>query len=243
MEISVFCDESCHLQHDGHDIMVLGAVWCARSAVRDISYAIRELKRSYGLAMPSNGSRGFEIKWSKVSPARVEFYKDLIKLFISEERLHFRGVIVPNKVDLYHGSHAQTHDDFYYKTYYNLLIRLLDDDQNNYNIYLDIKDTRGGPKTRKLHDYLSARIQDHDNSIVKNVQQIRSDESELLQLCDLIIGAISYLNREESTSTAKLEVIDALRSFGRTFPRNLSETSFLSERKVNLLRWRPAGGK
>lgn len=33
---------------------------------------------------------------------------------------------------------------------------------------------------------------------IKNVQNINSKESELLQLADILIGAISYLNRNEN---------------------------------------------
>ena len=28
MEYNIYCDESCHLQNDNSNVMVLGAVWC-----------------------------------------------------------------------------------------------------------------------------------------------------------------------------------------------------------------------
>ena len=34
---SVYCDESCHLEHDGVPTMVMGAVWCSRPAVRELA--------------------------------------------------------------------------------------------------------------------------------------------------------------------------------------------------------------
>lgn len=69
MEISIFCDESCHLEHDRHKVMLLGAVSCARENVRLVSQAVRQLKHKHGLKVGAGKDRGFEIKWSKVGPA------------------------------------------------------------------------------------------------------------------------------------------------------------------------------
>ena len=33
---NVYCDESCHLEHDRQSIMVLGAVWCPLEKTRAI---------------------------------------------------------------------------------------------------------------------------------------------------------------------------------------------------------------
>jgi hypothetical protein len=65
---NVYCDESCHLENDGQKIMVLGAVWCPLEQVRKISEEIREIKIKHQL------SPKFEIKWTKVSPAKQAFY-------------------------------------------------------------------------------------------------------------------------------------------------------------------------
>jgi Protein of unknown function (DUF3800) len=237
VEISIFCDESCHLEHDNQRVMLLGAIWCDREAVRSISESIRALKREHGLKNPDAQSRGFEVKWTKVGPAKLDFYDSLVRLFLDDDRLHFRSVIVPDKSVLDHKSFDQTHDDFYYKLYYFLLIRLLNKKNNEYNVYLDIKDTRGGPKVKRLHDFLCAKLKDDQKKVLKHVEQIKSDESELLQLCDLILGAVSYYNRQEVGSEAKLKLIDTLATYKRQYPRDLGRTSFLSEEKVDLFYW------
>lgn len=242
MDISIFCDESCHLEHDGHNIMLLGAVWCPTEAVRPISEAVRALKRQYGLKVPDSSSHGFEVKWSKVGPAKAEFYEELVRFFLNDERLHFRAVVVPNKASLDHRAFNQSHDDFYYKLYYTLLIRLLENRKNFYKIYLDIKDTRGGPKVNKLQKYLCAALKDQDCKILNRVEQIRSHESEIIQLCDLLLGAISYYNRSEVGSPTKLKLIDTLATYSHPYPRDLSSTSYLSEQKINLFYWGAARG-
>lgn len=241
MDINIYCDESCHLERDGHKSMLLGALSCERGAVREVSQSIRALKAAHGLKSAADDrSRGFEIKWAKVSPARLDFYEGLIRFFLEDVRLSFRTLIVPDKRTLNHKAFDQTHDDFYYKCYYNLLLRLIDEPSNTYDIYLDIKDTRGGPKTRKLHEFLCKKLGDGDCTAIRRVEQIRSDESELLQLCDLLLGAVSYYVRAGNESVAKLQLVETLATHGAASPRDLGRTSFLSERKVNLFYWSAA---
>ena len=69
---NVYCDESCHMENDGQQVMVLGAVWCPLDKTREIAVRIREIKARHGL------STRFEIKWNKVSPAKAQFYLNLV---------------------------------------------------------------------------------------------------------------------------------------------------------------------
>jgi len=52
---NVYCDESCHMEHDHQQVMVLGAVWCPLDKAREIAVRIREIKTKHGLPP------GFEI--------------------------------------------------------------------------------------------------------------------------------------------------------------------------------------
>ena len=228
--INVYCDESCHLENDGFRSMVLGAVYCNADKTKDLSRKFRDLKRKHGLAPE------FETKWTKISPAKQSFYSDLIDLFANEADLRFRGVLIPDKSVLDHRIFDQSHDDWYYKMYY-LMLRQLLLPNSSYHIYLDIKDTRGADKTRQLHTVLCNDIRDFDCSVVRRVQQVRSHESELLQIADLLIGAIAYESRNLTGSRAKVAVIDRIKArFGHTA---ISRTSSVTSRKFNLLVWRP----
>ena len=64
-EFHVYCDESCHIQHDHQRILALGAVWCPAARSYEIARCIRDIKVRHGL--PAS----FEIKWTKVSPAAL----------------------------------------------------------------------------------------------------------------------------------------------------------------------------
>lgn len=226
---NIYCDESCHLERDGIPVMAWGAVTCQAGEARAISEAIRDLKAQHGLA------RTFEAKWTKVSPAKSAFYLALIDLFLSDDRLRFRGLVVPDKGLLDHDRFEQDHDEWYYKMYYTML-RPLFTAPHQYRIYLDIKDTRGGPKIRKLHEVLTNSLHDFEHQTVGRVQQIRSHESELLQITDLLIGALTYVNRGLAASPAKTAIIARLNE--RLGPQTLTRTSTFAAVKFNILMWR-----
>ena len=112
---NIYCDESCHLEHDRRQVMVLGAVWCPLEKAHEIAVRLREIKGQYGFPLT------FESKWVKVSPAQVQFYLDTMDYFFDDDDLQFRALIVPDKSLLRHDEHNQSHDDFYYKMYFDML--------------------------------------------------------------------------------------------------------------------------
>lgn len=227
---NVYCDESCHLEHDRHDIMVLGAVWCPLERTHEIAVRVREIKQEHEL--PSS----FEIKWGKVSPAKVQFYLDILDYFFDDDDLHFRALIAQEKSRLHHEEYQQTHDEWYYKMYFDML-KIIFEPTAAYRIYIDIKDTRGGEKVDKLHRVLCNNFYDFSAEMIERVQIVRSDRIEQVQLADLLIGAISYVNRGLNSSSAKVALVERMR---RRSGYSLTRTTLFREDKVNLFFWRPS---
>ena len=120
MLYNVYCDETCHLENDGINDMILGAIWCPQEKIKEINHHIREIKRRNGV------SERMELKWTKISPAKVDMYKDIIDYFFNDDDLHLRAIIVPDKGKLNHQKYHQTHDDWYYKMYFTMLKVILD---------------------------------------------------------------------------------------------------------------------
>jgi hypothetical protein len=225
---NIYCDESCHLEHDGQSAMVLGAVWCPIEKVKEAATRLREIKARHGFGPL------FEVKWTKVSASKQTLYIDLVDYFFDDDDLHFRSLVVPDKGKLNHAAFTgQNHDVWYYKMYFDMLKVLLGPG-DKYRIYIDIKDTRGTEKVRKLHDVLCNNLYDFERSIVERVQQVRSHEIELLQLADLLIGAVSYVNRGLDGNVGKLAVVDRIR---KRSGYRLDRTTLLREEKLNLFRW------
>lgn len=229
---NIYCDESCHLEHDRTPVMVLGAVWCKAAVVRQVSQRISEVKQRH--AIPA----GMEIKWSKLSLAKQQLYLDLVDYFFDDDDLHFRGVLIPDKTQLNHAAFNQTHDSWYYKMCF-VMIEPIIDPEHRYRAYLDIKDTRSEEKRRKLEEVLRNSRHDHHGQIIERVQQIRSHESAVMQITDLLIGAITYHNRGLQSNAAKLKVIRRIQDRSG-WP--LNSTTWLREPKLSLLCWQSRGG-
>jgi hypothetical protein len=120
---------------------------------------------------------------------------------------------------------------------YFVLLKFVVGASHRYRIYLDIKDTRGGAKAKKLHEVLANKFHDFEHKSVERVQQVRSHESDLLQLADLLIGALSYANRGLKGSPAKNEIVAMLQAaFGANA---LTRTSKFDHAKFNILLWDP----
>jgi hypothetical protein len=224
---NIYCDESCHLEHDRQKVMVLGALWCPLEKTRAIAEHFRQLKSAHGLAAD------FEIKWTKVSPAKVTFYQAVLDYFFDEESLHFRALVAP-KADLKHDAFpGQDHDGWYYRMLFTLLSPLLNPD-NSHRIYLDLKDTQNARKASKLREVLCNDRYDSDRRLIQWIQPVRSHEVEQLQLCDLLIGALSYINRGLSGNSAKQALIKRIKLRSHY---SLVRSTHVREPKFNVFHW------
>lgn len=252
---NLYCDESCHLPHDGEPFLVLGALACPREQVTELTGALRALKSRHGWP----ASR--ESKWTKVSPAGLAYYEAALDLFLSQPALHLHVLIAakpgstvpkvpPEADDAWLETHAAAavdylhrHEAFYYDSYFELLRTALEP-WNRYAIYVDVKDTRGGDRLRALRTRLADAHYDYTGRIVeKDIQLIRSHEAELDQLCDLLVGCVSHALRfYTGGSAAKAALIARLQA---GIGQSLVEESRQAGGKVVIVRHAtnaPAGG-
>lgn len=227
---NVYCDESAHQEHDHHRAMVVGAVWCPLAKTGEITSRIREIKTAHGMAP------GFEVKWTKVSPAGVALYRDLLDCFFDDDDLHFRALVVPDKSLLRRDEIEHEHDAGSSALYFDLLKAILRPDAR-YRVYLDAKDTRSAFKVAKLREVLANSVYDFSPEVVERVQTVRAREVAILQLADLLTGAVSYANRALAGSPAKVALVERMRErSGYTLRR----TTLYREDKVNVFVWSPA---
>lgn len=226
---NIYCDESCHLCSDNMASMVLGAVWCESQEASKHNSAIAAIKKN------NNLSRYFEIKWTKVSDSKLDFYLELLQYFFDNEQIGFRAWVIPDKSILRHEDFKQTHDEWYYKMYFYLLRNLILPDNQHY-IYVDIKDTRSIEKLRKLEEFIANAKYDFSREAIKIVQHVHSHDINLMQLADLLIGALSYHWRQLRSSHAKMEFIRYIKE--RT-GYSLNVSTLPSERKFNVCIWHP----
>jgi len=227
---NVYCDESCHLENDSISVMAIGAVWCLRDRAVEITGRLKEIKKRHGF------SPHHELKWSKISSNHRAVYLDVIDYFFDDDDLHFRGVVVPDKGILKHELYDQTHDLWYYKMFFILLKAVLDPEES-YNVLLDYKDTNGGRRIRELDRVLKNTYWDFSRSVINSINLVRSHDTQILQVADLITGALTYLHRDLSANQGKLEAVQRIK---HRSGYSLRHTTLYKEQKLNLLVWHPA---
>ena len=100
---------------------------------------------------------------------------------------------------------------------------------------MDYKDTKGGKRVAKLKEVF---FNESHRAIEPTFNIIQSHESQLLQLCDLFIGALGYKNRKdiEHSSAIKKYIVEKIE-------KNIGHTLLIGtpqwEKKFNIFRYTP----
>ena len=226
VDFKIYCDESCHLEHDGNNVMVFGALRCDASAVEQAVRSIKELRSKFGYQT--------EVKWTKLIAKQLPFYLELIDLFLGAGGLRFKATVVINKGLLDHTQYnGGSHGTFYYKMAYYTLRDFLEKEKVC-RIHLDYMDTQGNKRAQKLLEVLG----NAKAAGILSAQIIRSHESQLIQLCDLFIGALAYARRfeAEKRTTTKSAIIGHLE---RQLGRSLLDGTPPWEEKFNIFVFSP----
>jgi hypothetical protein len=189
--VHLYCDESRHLPHDRESHMLLGLVACPADQVRARHLELRDLARRHGL------TDDYEMKWGHVRPGKLPFYEAVLDWFFAHDDLSFRALLLPNKHEVYQRLTEENQDVVYYRLYAQLLLGALEPEKR-YRTFIDQKDTCGGKKIEEVQAMLRHARDDADGQTIQSLQQIQSHEARLLQLADVLLGALgaARLGRE-----------------------------------------------
>lgn len=225
---NIYIDESSHI-NDGVGTMLLGAIWSDPQTIKQFSEGIKLIKLRHDI------SPRREIKWTKVSQKKLDYYKELFNLFWSNDSINFRAVVVDKSI-LDHEKFDQTPDDFYYKMQYYLVRNIAEKRTGPFHLYLDFKDTWSNSRCQDLTKYLknTRPLAQKDFS----AQAVRSHEVTALQVADLVTGAVMYANkpRTDNDSKAKLELVSHIEE---KVGQKLKEESPYGIEKFNIFLWEP----
>lgn len=222
MRFEVYCDESRpdllssakpQAQH-----MVIGSLWMKAEDRPLFKRDLHQLRDRHKV--------GGEFKWQKVSPSRLDFYKELVSTFIAYgDRMRFRCIAVDHSqidLKLYHQDDQELG---FYKFYYHMLHHWVLD-CNEYDFFVDFKRNRQRDRLEVLRRCLDCT---NLSSRVVKVQAVRSDESVLIQLADTLTGMAAYrLNAQVNGGSAKFKLLDHFESLRgeRIKPTYRSEDKF-----------------
>ena len=204
----IYIDESCQCNHR---YLVLGGIIAETHDLPAILNRISETKRTYNLTR--------ELKWTKVSRAYLAHYQAVVNTFFElfvEHSIHFHCLIVDTRrVDhaLYNQGSAEIG---FSKFIYQLLVNKFGRMHREYapfNVYLDSRTTK--QSLDELRDILNngiAKRHDIHSRPYRRLQFRDSKESDLIQITDILIGAIGCRKNEhhlrQGASAAKIMLSD-----------------------------------
>jgi hypothetical protein len=212
-------------------VMCIGYTKIQRNEYLALKEKIKSLKLQY--KTPT------EIKWNTLSLSRLDFYKALVDLFF-ENDIDFRCILIKNKQKLDHKEFNQgDHNNFYYKSVYLLLKNSHTNTPcNEYYVMLDIKDTQGRDRLRKMEEVFCNQY--NGKSPFVSFQHIHSHENEFIQLTDFFIGAITYTARGEHKKTNASKVkVDIINYIEQKSGYHLDEGTEPWEQKFNIFDFQP----
>ncbi len=219
MKYEIYCDESGQelfkSRKEGDYFALIGGIWI-KAEVRDaIKSAIKELRHEHCIYG--------EAKWRRVSAHALPFYKSLVDLFFESE-LRFRVMVIRSD-ELNMRLHENDSELMFYKFYYFMLKGWIED-FCDYRIFADVRTNRVYGRLKVL----KRTLERSNLTSTVEVQSIPSSESPIMQLADVLIGAVSYKYHKRSESEPKLNLI---RHIEQKLDREISATGQY-ERKFNV---------
>lgn len=184
----IYCDESRQTQDR---YMVLGGIIVPSENVILFDGAMK-------LYRETNNMKA-ELKWSKVSNQKLSEYKALIDLFFTYIKgMHFKSIVIDtHQID--HKKYSKGNKELgFYKFMYQFLLHSFGHYAKNddkYIIYLDERNSSYSLGTLKLilNRGLKKKFKGKiTRDIIRNIEPKNSKDIDLLQVADILMGAIGY---------------------------------------------------
>lgn len=187
----IYCDES---RQSKDRFMVIGGIIIPSDSVNEFSQTMQKFRTEQKMFA--------ELKWSKVTNQKLSEYKRFVEYFFAlnnTDNLHFHCIIIDN--------HQVNHKKFskgdkelgFYKFYYQLLLHSFgkkyyrEGEEDRFIVHLDYRNTHYSLNTLKT--VLNRGIKKKytiDTSPFVSIEPRDSKKSELIQVNDIILGAIGF---------------------------------------------------
>ena len=202
LRMVVYCDESRHTAGPDCRYWTIGSLWLPRSRQHEWTTKIRALLGSHHL-------KG-EVKWSKTSRLSLPGYQALIAAFVADPDLKFRVIVVDHKAFDPQRFHGGDRELGFYKLYYELLVKWVQP-QVRYTFLLDHQTVSEADRFAMLRKVMDRKVR--GTAWVDDLTVIDSSETPLVQLADLLTGAVSAAWCGPKAGSPKAEMVAAVEKY------------------------------
>jgi len=228
MRYNMYCDEASTTDAR---YMLIGGLWVPWKAEPSVRAALSDVRARHNLRA--------EMKWNKVSRTMLSAYKDFVDVFFTDTSLSFRCIVLDTHILDYKTFHGGDEELGFYKFYFQLVSRNLLPG----NLYWLFTDER---KNRKPYRLVVLKLtvnrwwkKQADIEPLRAVEPRRSHDEDLIQLADILLGAIAYAWNEQKGSPAKLSLVAYIAQ--RLGWPTLHIATRPMAAKVNIWKWQPSG--
>lgn len=185
--LDVYGDESCT---SGNRFLCLGALAIERAKVPlmlESLKAIRTKHNTFG-----------EVKWSKVSKAKLVFYRDYVDAFFAaskQDDIHFRALYVDTWTFDHHRFNSGNAEIGFNKLIYQLLLHKFGrvyGRTHGIEVFLDDRTTKHDPED--LRPMLNRHLAKYEikSEPFRRIRFRNSKDCDLIQLNDVLLGVVGF---------------------------------------------------
>jgi hypothetical protein len=205
----VYCDESCQ---SAHHYAVVGGIIIEEIDLDLQDKVFQRWRQTHGMHA--------ELKWTKISRQKQSEYESLVRYYFdmaSHEVLAFRSLVYDCHQLDHKRWNAGDGELGFYKLYYQFLLhsfgRFAADPDDRIVVHFDQRDTRYSLENlRTILNRGAMKQYGRTTTLVQSVGWINSHDSNLLQLADVLMGAIGFAwNDKHLVPGAKASKIEIMR--------------------------------
>lgn len=222
-EVSIYCDESRHEGQSAQRYMVIGGLWLPRDKRGEILPTLRAIQKDHGITG--------ELKWGKISRAKLAGYQSLVDFVASRPDIHFRCIVV-DKSKVNHDKYFKNDRQLGFWVFYWHCLKQWMGNGNTYYVSIDFKPESLHSGPRRLREVLEKECV--RRCWLKSLDCVDSHENLFCQIADIFIGAVGYEQNGLSGSPAKQAL--AAHIAARYHRKDLRGSDLPSQQQFNI--WR-----
>lgn len=204
----VYCDESGTTGR----FLVYGGIIAPEENVTEICAVLARWRQKHAMRR--------EMKWTKVSRAKLPQYENFVDGFFyyaAQDKMHFNCVVFDTHDPGYRRFYRENKAVGFYKLYYQFLLHRFGSyalsDDTRLVVFLDEFSDLTATRRDTMKIILNRGIRlrwGRESDVVESVESMVSHRNDLLQMADVLMGAVGYqfngLHRAKGASAARREL-------------------------------------
>lgn len=224
----LYCDEN---NTQSAHYMLIGGLWIPQECKDGLSDRLAYVRRNFNMSA--------EFKWTKVSRSKLPAYYAWVDCFFDSPEVGFRCIVIDTHLLDYRTFHKNDQELGFYKFYFQLISRNIEPG-NLYWLYTDERNNRKRNRLEVLRIITNRYwLKKANTEPLRAIEPRRSHEEDLLQLADVLLGAVGYAWNSGRDSPAKMDLMSYIAK--RLGWPSLRLATLPSVTRFNIWHWKPSG--